>query len=139
MSGDSSVTSFLNLEKLRRYSKNFLNLDKVPNKVLPKEPMFIYRKTPSFGDSVVKKVLDQPQRPKMFWDRKGFYACRRCKACQQTTHSRGLSTFTSAANGREFDIKDFISSSSRHVVYALQWPCGLMYIDRTKRTLAKRV
>lgn len=102
--------------------------------------MFIYRKTPSFGDRVLKKVLDQPQKPRMFWDRNGFYACRRCKACQPTnTHIRGLSSFTSTVNGREFDINEFISCNSTQVVYVLQCPCGLMYIGRTKRTLAKQV
>lgn len=76
----------------------------------------------------------------MFWDRAGFFACRKCKACQQvTTHIRGVTSFASTANGNEFQIKEFISCKSTHVVYALECPCGLMYIGRTKRTLAKRV
>lgn len=33
----------------------------------------------------------------------------------------------------EFEIKEFISGLSTHVVYALECPCGLMYIGRTKR------
>lgn len=76
----------------------------------------------------------------MFWDQTGFHACRRCKACQQvTTHLRGLTSFTLTANGKEFSIKECITCASTHVVYALECPCGLMYIGCTKRTLGKRV
>lgn len=45
----------------------------------------------------------------------------------------GLSTFTSTTNGRKFDIKEFILCNSTHVVYALQCPCGLMYLGQTKK------
>lgn len=114
-------------------------MDRVLSRHLPVNPPFIYRKASSFGDQVVKKVLDPPKRMKMFWDRAGFYACRKCKSCRQvTTHLRGLTSFTSTANGKEFQIKEFISCTSTHVVYALECPCGLMYIGRTKRSLGKR-
>ena len=76
----------------------------------------------------------------MFWDRAGFTACRRCKSCRQvSTHLRGLTRFTSTANGKEIEIKECIACKTTHVVYALECPCGLMYIGRTKRTLTKRV
>lgn len=54
-----------------------------------------------------------------------------------SSHIRGLTRST--ANGREFEIKEFISCMSIHIVYALECPCRLMYIGRTKRTLGKRI
>lgn len=64
---------------------------------------------------------------------------KRANAYQVNTHVRGLTSFRSTGNGREFDIREFISGNSTHVVYALQCPFGLMYIGCTKRTLGKRV
>lgn len=91
---------------------NILCMDKTLSKVLPPRPPFIYRKTRSFGDQVVKKVLDPPSKIKMFWDRTGFFACSNCKASQQvSTHLRGLTNFTSTANVKEFQIQEFITCS----------------------------
>lgn len=76
----------------------------------------------------------------MFWDRAGFYSCRRILLCRQVnTHVRGLTEFCSTANGKPFKIKDLITCNSTHVVYALQCLCGLKYIGLTKHTVRKRV
>lgn len=81
-----------------------------------------------------------PPSDPMFWDRALFFACRKCRACQQVnTHIPGLNTFISTTNGREFEIKDFITCSSTYIVYALECPYGLMYIGRTNSTLGKQV
>lgn len=131
---------YKDVEAIFRKHWNILKLDKVLNEQLPSVPPFIYRKAPSFGDQIVKKVLDPPKKLQMFWDRPGFTACRRCKACRQVTvHLRDLKHFTSTANGTTFEIKECITCASTHVIYALECPCGLMYIGRTKRKLSKRV
>lgn len=115
-------------------------MDKILMKAIPENPVFIYRKGQSFGDKVVKKILNPPIKPTMCWARPGFYVCRRCFSCQQVnTRLRGLTEFQSTANSKVFRIKDFISWNSTYVVYVLQCPCGLMYIGRTKCTLGKRV
>lgn len=131
---------YKDIKSIFRTQWDILRMDRILSKALPETPPFIYRRTASFSDKVVKKVLDPPSRPQMFWDRAAFYACRKYKVCQQVdTHIRGLSSFRSTANSAEFQIKEFISCVSTHVVYALECPCGLMYIGRTKRTLSKRV
>lgn len=52
---------------------------------------------------------------------------------------RGLGSFTSTSNNKEFSIKEFITCNITHVAYALEGPCGLMYIGRTKRCLKVRM
>lgn len=108
-------------------------MDKVLNQVLPVNPSLIYRK-------VVKKVLDPPSRPQMFWNRTNFFVCRKCKACQQVRNSiRGLEKFRSMANNRAFGITEFILFNTTHVIYTLECSCSLMYIGRTKRPLKKNI
>lgn len=83
-----------------------LSMDKVLRKSVLKDPVFFvffYRKGPSFGDKVVKKIIDPPNRSLMFWDKAGFYSCRKCLACYQvSTHVRGLTEFQSTSNGKSF-------------------------------------
>lgn len=39
----------------------------------------------------------------------------------------------STSNNKEMRIKEFITCNTAYVVYALQCPCGLIYIGHTKR------
>lgn len=76
-----------------------LCLDKTLNLVLPAVPKLIYRKVPNYGGNVVKKVLDPPERPSSFWDRDGFFACRKCKVYREVIRTmRGLEKFTFTSN-----------------------------------------
>lgn len=129
------------IETIIQQHWEILRMDKVLGKVIPVRPSFIYRRGPTFGDQVVQKIIDPPKRPSMFWQQmKGFFACRRCRSCSQVRHHlRGLTTFTSPANGCMFDIKSFITCQTTHVVYAMKCPCDLIYIGRTKRSLTKRI
>lgn len=52
---------------------------------------------------------------------------------------RAVTKFTSTSNNKEFTISEFITCNTTHVVYALQCPCGLIYIGRTKRQLKVRI
>lgn len=143
MNGASFQTSMTNIGTLRTFSRNtdtYSKWKKTLQNVVPKNPAFIYRKAPNFGDKIVKKVLDPPVRPTMFWDCASFYACRRCKTCAKVNSPiRGLTEFTSTGNNMNLKIKDFNTCSTTHVVYVLQCPCNIMYLGRTKRTLKKRV
>lgn len=115
-------------------------MDKVLHSVLPCRPKFIYRRLLSFADKIVQKVLDPPSRPSTFWDRNVFFSCRRCLACREVNRPlRDVESFTSTSNNKEFTIKDFITCNTSYVVYALQCPCGLIYIGRTKRLLRVRI
>lgn len=100
---------------------HLLCIKKALNQVLPRNPSFICRKALNFGDKVVKKVLDPPVRPEMFWDRAGFFACRRCQTCVKVNQPiHGLSEFISTANNMSFKMKEFITCNTTHVVYVLQ-------------------
>lgn len=84
------------IEKIFKQHWHILRMDKTLNQSLPISPSFIYRKAPNFGDMVVKKVLDPPIRPVMFWDQAGFYACRRCQKIKHPI--RGMTEFTSTSH-----------------------------------------
>ena len=115
-------------------------MDKKLGPVLPPKPEFIYKKASNYGDRIVKKVLDPPAKPKTFWDQNGFFACRKCKPCREVTNiMRGIEKFTCPVNNAEFDIDQFITCNTDHVVYALKCPCNLIYIGRTKRKMRIRV
>lgn len=89
---------------------HILKLDKNLGPVLPANPKFIYRKSKNMGDHIVARVLDPPSKPSMFWEVKGFYNCRGCRACKECTPPpRGMRDFTSPANGRCFDINWFLT------------------------------
>lgn len=107
--------------------------------VLPSSPKFIYRREPSFGQRVVKKVLNQPQHQTLSIDLKGFFACRRCICCRtvQIRH-RGMTQITNVEN-EVFNIREFITCNTSFVVYLLWCPCGLYYVGRTKRLLRVRI
>lgn len=133
-------SQYRDVEAIFKRHWHVLGIDKTPNQVLPNNPSFIYRKAPSCGDKVVKEVLDPPTRPQMPWDRAGFFACRKCKACRQMRNPiRGLVKFRSTANNKEFEVTEFISCNTTHVIYALECPSGMMYIGRTKRPLKKHM
>ena len=117
-----------------------LSMDKTLAPILPSKPGFIYRRASNIADRVVRKVLDPPSRPATFWDRDGFFACKKCRACKEASRPVGaVANFISTSNHKEFTIKEFITCNSDHVVYALQCPCGLIYIGRTKRQMKIRI
>lgn len=73
---------------------HILQMDKTLKPVLPSKPGFIYRRAPSYADKIVKKVIDPPCRPPSFWDKDGFFACRRCRACKDVnTPVRAIDKF----------------------------------------------
>lgn len=133
-------SQFREVEDIFNAHWHVLCMDKTLGPSLPCRPKFIYRRAHSFADKIVRKVLDPPSRPLTFWDKKGFYSCRRCRACREVGRPmRALESFTSSSNGREFSINEFITCNTAYVVYAMQCPCGLMYIGRTKRLLRVRI
>lgn len=119
---------------------HILLMDKVLKPALPLKPGFIYRRAPSYADKIVNKIIDPPCRHPSFLDKDGFYACRKCRACKEVrTPIRALEKFVSTSNNKEFRIKEFITCNTAYVVYALQCPCGFIYIGRTKRLLKIRI
>ena len=105
---------------------------------IPEQPRFIYRKAPSFGDRVVRKILDPPN-PYIKIDLRGFFPCRKCICCRTVqVHNRGKCEVI-GTDGSVFEIKEFSTCNSSYIVYLLWCPCGLLYVGRTKRLLRVRI
>lgn len=68
-----------------------------------------------------------------------FFPCRRCFACTKTNRN-GIkcTTFASTSTGKEYPIRDFILCRTEGVVYVLQCPCTMQYVERTKRPMWNR-
>lgn len=47
-----------------------------------KDPKFIYRRAPNFGDHVLRKNLDPPSLQKLQINLKDFFSCRKCICCR---------------------------------------------------------
>lgn len=56
------------VEEIFKKHWHILLMDKKLTTVLPAVPQFIYRKTTSFGNRIVKKVIDPPKCPQTFWE-----------------------------------------------------------------------
>ena len=126
------------IETIYKKHWHILSRDRHLGGVIPQQPRFIYRRAPNFGDRVVRKILDPPDR-QLKIDLKGFFPCRRCICCRTVKeHNKGINKVTSS-DGTMFDIKEFSTCNSSYVVYLLWCPCGLLYVGRTKRLLRIRI
>ena len=115
-----------------------LGEDRHLGEILTNQPRFTYRRAPNFGEQVVLKILDPPNHRILKIDFKGFFSCRKCICCRTVKiHNRGKRQIT-GSDGSIFDINEFITCNTTHVVYLLWCPCGLLYVGRTKRLLRIR-
>lgn len=75
----------------------------------------------------------------MFLGMKGFYRYNKCKVCKTTVRRKErrleLNSFT---DNKNYDIKNLITCDSSHVIYVLECPCQMQYVDRTTRQLKVR-
>lgn len=72
-----------------------LQSDKILNSVLPKRPIFIYRKAPSLRNKLVHNALDPPKQIKVVKNLKGFYKCGKCLPCRVSKRTnKKISKFT---------------------------------------------
>lgn len=125
------------VENIFHKHSHVLCLDRTLSRVLPDKPRFIYRKAPSFGDVIVKKPIDPPSRNPTFWDQKGFFACRKCKACRKVSRPmRKIEKFTLTSNNREFAIKHFITC--KHISCGIRFALSLwINVHRTNQATLK--
>lgn len=61
------------IEEIFEKLRHILCMDRDLGEVLPNHPKFIYRKTPNFGDKVVREILDPPGQQKLHIDLKVFF------------------------------------------------------------------
>lgn len=127
------------VENIYRRHWHILGRDRHLGEILNNQPRFIYRRAPNSGDLVVKKLLDPPDQQALKINLKGFFACRKCKCCKTVNISNRGTTRVTNREGESFDIKEFITCNSSHVVYLMWCPCGLFYVGRTKRLLKVRI
>lgn len=110
--------------------------DKVLSSILPVKPNFTYRKAPSLRNRLVHNTLDPPKQIKLFKNLK----CGKCLPCRVSKKTNKKKTsFTSAANGSEYNIKELITCNSTHVTYIIECPCHKQYVGRTTSQLCVRI
>lgn len=70
----------------------------------------------------------------------GFFPCLKCPICViNASWPRKFISFESTSTREVFPIKEFITCTSRYVIYIVCCPCGLQYIGHTKRMLITRL
>lgn len=93
------------VERIYKKHWHILCKDRHLGEILPQQPKFIYRRAPSFGDQVVKKILDPSDQRALKIDFRGFYCCRKCICCRTVrTSQRGVTSVTNT-DGETFEIK----------------------------------
>lgn len=78
-------SQFREVEQIFLSHWHILLLNRTLKDFIPSRPKFIYRKALNYGDRIVKKVIDPPNKPPSFWDKDGFFACRKCRACREVS------------------------------------------------------
>lgn len=117
-----------------------LQSDRTLNSILPRKPVFIYKKAPTLRNKLVHNAIDPPREIKIGKGLKGFFKCGKCLPCRTSKRtSKKTTKFRSTANGKEFNIRELITCHSTHVTYVLECPCRKQYVGRTTRELHVRV
>lgn len=103
---------------------------KAENPFISERPKIIYRRAPSLRDKLVKNIVEPPAKMIPFFQKPGFYPCRKCVGCKNSGNKKMIDKFTSKSTG-----KTYITCNSTHVTYMIECPCGLQYIGRTIRQM----
>lgn len=116
---------------------NILQRDKLLCKVLPPQPRFVYKKAPALRKILAPSVIDplkrdKGNRPNPFGTTLVVNAKR---AGLRKIIIRKKKEFTSTSTGKSYALKDFITCSTKGVVYMLKCSCGIQYVGRTSREL----
>lgn len=138
-------SDFKNLGAAFRKHWHILTEDPLLRSVLPDRPNIIYRRAPTLrskitGSYLEHKTPNETTQSDLTGNKLvGFHYCGRCVGCQQVDSRTKKLTFKKDTMVEEFKIKDFLTCTSDFVVYAIQCPCGLLYIGRTTRPLKIRI
>lgn len=107
---------------------------------LSNKPTITYRKAKNIKSQIAPSKL-KPNRTQLkptltFLNIKGMYQCRKlgCLTCKFVKHRQKQFT----TKGKTYHLGEFYNCSTEFVIYFLTFPCGLLYIGRTIRTLQKR-
>lgn len=133
-------TQYRSIESIVKKHWPILQSDQVLKTVLPKKPIFIYRKAATLRNKLVHNALDPPKQIKIGNNLKGFYKCGKCLPCRETKKTnKKIMKFKSTSNGKEYTIRDLITCNNTHVTYVLECPCRKQYVGRTTRKLHIRI
>lgn len=131
---------YKNVETIIKKHWPILQSDKVLNPILPKKPIFIYRKAPTLRNKLVHNALDPPKQIRIGNNLKGFYKCGKCLPCKTSKKTnKKITSFRSTSNGKEYKIRELITCNNTHVTYILECPCSKQYMGRTTRQLHVRI
>ncbi|KAL2101113.1 hypothetical protein ACEWY4_002874 [Coilia grayii] len=67
----------------------------------------------------------------------GFFPCRTCAACRNST--KKATSFSCAATGKQFSIKQFTTCNTSNVIYLITCPCNKQYVGKTSRPIKTRI
>ncbi|XP_073481353.1 uncharacterized protein [Aquarana catesbeiana] len=133
-------TQYKKLEDIIKKNWSIISSDPQLSKVLPRKPTFVYRKARRIRDKIVKNVPDPPKDFSTLFNQKGFFRCKKCKACRSTNQNdRKITSFMSNTKEQAYKIDKLITCCSTHVTYVLECSCGLQYVGRTTRALSVRI
>lgn len=115
---------------------DILKLDHILAPVLPPKPQVTFRRSRTVKNIIAPSKLMKPKSGPLFDIRTYFdnriviFQCQksRCLTCQSIPH--GCSEITTNRD-RSIQIKQFITCSTKFIIYVLRCSCGLLYIGRT--------
>lgn len=110
--------------------------DPIIGHLLPKRPPITFSRAPSMRDQLVSNNLEQSPNQTWLSQRKGFFKCKTCKACQ---HGLNTTSYRTPFSSKEFSIDKALSCKTDYAIYVLECPCGLKYIGSTILQSHKRI
>ncbi|CAJ0937639.1 unnamed protein product [Ranitomeya imitator] len=110
-----------------------LQTDPVLRQCLPSRPSIVAKRSRNIQDILVNSHYGPSKKSKgAKLDLIGFFPCGRCKACANCVKTK---KFTNFDGSKSYEIRSFLSCSSKGVIYHLTCPCGKIYIGLTTREL----
>ncbi|CAJ0929127.1 unnamed protein product [Ranitomeya imitator] len=111
--------------------------DPILRKMLPKKPQITARRSKNLSDTLVHSFYDPVRLNKSKKvTNAGFYPCGLCKACLNTVKTKSFTNFDGTKN---YEIRKYITCSTRGVIYHATCPCGRIYVGLTTRELKIRI
>lgn len=120
--------------------KGILKNDRLLGSSLPDIPNVTFRGALPLRLQIAPNVIAPPKRCRFFHQIKVFYPCIKCAVCQTNSFkNRKYASFQSNSTSKTYDVRSFLTCTSKNVVYIITCPCGLQYVGRTTCTFQVRM
>ncbi|CAJ0930513.1 unnamed protein product [Ranitomeya imitator] len=111
--------------------------DATLKKCLPSTPLITARRSKNLKDLLVHSHYEPSKQKSRTWlETNGCFPCGHCRGCANIIKSKD---FCNSDGKRVYEIRHFITCSTKGVVYSAQCPCGKLYVGLTTRELRIRV